>query len=192
MGLLEQKSLTRRRIGSLQKGILSLVAMSGLLLVAATAPNTLKLLKQVPGLKKHRAWADTRTTLSRLARSGYVVFVEKQGKRYARITPQGKKILQIEKEKSLLAKRDKKRWDKRWRIVIFDVPEKVRRLRNQLRYEMRAAGFVQLQGSVWVHAYDCEDFVALLKTDLALGKRVVYIIADTIENDTTLRGQFGV
>lgn len=192
MGVLEKRSRQRRALTTLQRALLAFVAISGLLLLAAVAPNTLKLLKHVPMLKKSRAWSDTRTALSRLVKQGYVTFVEKDGKRYARITTSGKEVLAFEKQRALLQKCHKKRWDKHWRIVIFDIPEKIRHLRNQLRREMQEAGFVQLQASVWVHAYDCEDFIALLKANLHIGKRVIYIIADTVENDRGLQKQFGV
>lgn len=43
-----------------------------------------------------------------------------------------------------------RRWDGKWRIVVFDLPEKQRILRNELRRELRAAHFGGLQGSVWI------------------------------------------
>ena len=57
---------------------------------------------------------------------------------------------------------------------------------------MRAAGFLRLQDSVWVYPYDCEDFVALLKADLRLGREMLYIIAEKIENDGWLRQEFNL
>ncbi len=41
-------------------------------------------------------------------------------------------------------------WDGKWRMVVFDLPEKKRGLRNELRRELRAARFGGLQGSVWI------------------------------------------
>ena len=41
-------------------------------------------------------------------------------------------------------------WDGKWRMVVFDVPEEKRSLRNELRHELRAARFGGLQGSVWI------------------------------------------
>lgn len=39
-------------------------------------------------------------------------------------------------------------------IVIFDVPESERRVRNALRYILRECGFTMLQKSVWVNRKD--------------------------------------
>lgn len=45
----------------------------------------------------------------------------------------------------------KHHWDGKWRILIFDIPEKLRRYRDFLRTELSSLGFYQLQKSVWVH-----------------------------------------
>ena len=41
-------------------------------------------------------------------------------------------------------------WDGRWRMVLFDIPEKDRKLRAVLRRHLAAAYFGYLQNSVWV------------------------------------------
>ena len=41
-------------------------------------------------------------------------------------------------------------WDGRWRMVLFDIPEKDRKLRAVLRRHLAAAHFGYLQNSVWV------------------------------------------
>ena len=53
-------------------------------------------------------------------------------------------------------------------------------------------GFVRLQDSVWVYPYDCEDLITLLKADFRVGKDVLYLIVDSIENDKYLRAEFNL
>ncbi len=48
-------------------------------------------------------------------------------------------------------------WDRRWRLVFFDVPEKKRRGRDALRLKLRELGFYEWQKSVFVHPYPCRD-----------------------------------
>lgn len=43
-----------------------------------------------------------------------------------------------------------KKWDGNWYLVIFDVPEKLRRKRDILREKLKKLGFGQLQQSVWI------------------------------------------
>jgi phenylacetic acid degradation operon negative regulatory protein len=48
------------------------------------------------------------------------------------------------------AERWNRGWDGKWRMVVFDLPEKQRGLRNELRKQLRTARFGGLQGSVWI------------------------------------------
>ncbi len=186
---MESEARYARRKGYVQDAVLAAVGISGMLLVAMAAPSALQLLGKL-GIGKKRFGEQARSALSRLARDGLVVFEESYGKKYARITEKGKHMLMLEQQKALLGLTKGKRWDKRYRIVMFDVAEKRRILRVRLREIMRATGFVRLQDSVWVYPYDCEDFVALLKADIRLGKEVIYVIAETIENDAWIREHF--
>lgn len=74
--------------------------------------------------------------------------------------------------------------------MIFDIPERKRKIRDQIRTLFKLAGFYLLQDSVWVYPYDCEDILTLLKSELGVGKDVLYLIVDELENDKHLRNFF--
>jgi len=76
--------------------------------------------------------------------------------------------------------------------VIFDIKEWKRGVRDELRNWLLHLGFVRLQNSVWVYPYDCEDILVLLKSNFKIGKEVLYITADKIENDYWLRKEFSL
>ena len=189
MGKLEQEAKIRRRKRNIERTILAIVATAGLLSVALVAPKVLDLLKYTP-LNKYKFAYRTRTTAGRLVAMGYMTWVERDGKKFLRLTEAGQRAVQFEKEKVTLMARKKKRWDNRWRMIVFDVPERRRKVRTRLCSIMREVGFVRLQDSVWVYPYDCEDFVVLLKADLKIGKDVLYATAETIEHDAPLRRHF--
>lgn len=172
----------------MRDAVLATVGVTGLLLVAMAAPNTLQLLGRTSIGKRFKD--RTRSTLSRLATDGLIRFEERGGKKFARLTEKGRQALALEQQKRILQEGRKKRWDRRYRIVIFDIAERKRAIRIRLRIIMQSTGFVRLQNSVWVYPYDCEDFIALLKADLQIGKEVLYIIAEKIENDTWVREHF--
>jgi phenylacetic acid degradation operon negative regulatory protein len=44
----------------------------------------------------------------------------------------------------------RRRWDGRWRLVVFDVPEGRRGLRDKFRKQLHYRGFGYLQHSVWI------------------------------------------
>lgn len=189
MGDTEKQAKIRRRKGEIQNALLAAVGITGLLLVSMAAPNTLQLLGKFGG-NKYRFANQTKNALTRLARKKYVTFVERDGKRFARITEEGRASLQLQTMKLSVAR--PKRWDKRWRVVLFDIPEKKRAVRNALRAHMRHIGFYRLQDSAWVYPYDCEDVITLLKTERGLGNAVIYMVVEHIENDQRIRDEFGL
>lgn len=189
MGDVEKESRARRRKGEIQHALLAAVGIAGILLVAMAAPNTLQILGKFSGSER-RFKDQTKTALSKLASRGYVTFIEKGGKRYARITESGKRALILEQMK--FSGGERRRWDKRWRVVMFDISEKRRATRDSLRRTMREIGFFRLQDSVWIYPHDCEDIVALLKADLEIGSAVLYMVVEQIEDDRHLKDRFGL
>jgi DNA-binding transcriptional regulator PaaX len=96
-------------------------------------------------------------TLKRLRENGLVDFTSDE-KIAIRLTNSGK-------EKAVLAKLllGEEKWDGKWRIVMFDIPEKRRLARDILRSKLKAWGFTQYQQSVWITKKDCakllKDFI---------------------------------
>lgn len=126
-----------------------------------------------------------KSAASRLRSRGLLVF--KDG--FYDITKAGEKILSNWQMSRYQIKQPRK-WDKKWRVIIFDIPEKKKRVREQVREILSAAGFQRLQNSVWVYPYDCEDVIGLMKIDLGIGKYLLYMIVDQLENDRFLRMDF--
>ena len=85
-----------------------------------------------------------------------------------------------------------KRWDGKYRVIIFDIPEEKKKIRNVIRRQLMTWGFLRLQNSVWVHPYECQNIVTLLKTKFYVGGEVLYLTVDSIENDAWIRNQFSL
>ncbi len=190
MGKLEDASRKRKKKKDIQNAVLAVVAVTGFVAFAAVAGNALQLLDYLPN-EKYNLKYRMKSVAGRLVAKGYATWVERDGKKFLRITPAGRKTFALEQAKIAL-KNQKKKWDGRWRMVVFDIPERRSYIRTRLRTVMGEIGFVRLQDSVWVYPYDCEDFVALLKAELKIGKDVLYAIADTIEHDKSIRRQFNL
>lgn len=144
MGTLETTARRKRRLGYVQKAILTTIGMTGILAVTLLAPNVLQIIPRIMGNKykfAHRA----RTAAGRLAAQGYVRFIERKGMKYVEITERGRQVLSFEIQKMSLLTNIKKRWDGCWRMVIFDIPERKRNIRVQLRTTMEGLGFLRLQ-----------------------------------------------
>jgi len=115
-----------------------------------------------------------------------LIFGERRGKRVVfELTDEGRAEADKIKLKLEMAKR--KRWDGKWRIIIFDVPEKMRGKRDLLRKELAAFGFMQLQKSVWAYPYKLpEEFINLWKGTGIL-RHCVIIEASRVINDKSLQ-----
>lgn len=160
-----------------------------MLSIAAIAPNLpqyipCSLLQKV-GLARP---ASINTIVWRMEKQGLVQMVEVKGKRVPRITERGRR--EMYSQSDFLSRMRKKKWDGKWRIIIFDIPQKFNTTRDKIRRELIAVGFYRLQHSVWVFPYPCEEYIALLKADQRVGRDMLYIIADTIEHDRNLREMF--
>ena len=188
---MEKRARNERRLGAFQQAMLAAVVVGSVVLIAATIPNAARLLKYFPGYKKGAKFNyQAKSALGRLVARGCVIFVEKGNKRYARITERGERMLQMELEKVIITK--KRKWDRRWRVVIFDIPEKRKSVRASLRRFMGEYGFVRLQDSVWIYPYDCEDLITLAKANFRIGADVLYMIVERLEHDKHLREHFSL
>ncbi len=105
------------------------------------------------------------------------------------LTSSGEKRLRSLQCKSFAQNRPP-RWDGKWRVLIFDIPERRRALRDEIRRTLLGNGFIRVQDSVWVYPYDCEDWVNLWKAELQVGKELLYLIVDSIEQDSILKRNF--
>lgn len=190
MGKIESSVKVKIRKTKIQQAVLNSIYTAGVLSVALLTPNALQLLKffnKRPG-RSHQKWGVSRA-VKRLEEKGLICFEKKNGKSFVRLTKTGEKYIDILERKEFKIKKPKK-WDRKWRIVIFDIKEKRKGTREMLRKTLMRIGFVRLQNSVWVYPYDCEDLLIMLKADFYMGKDVLYIVADEIENEKTIRTHF--
>ncbi len=164
--------------------------VAGAIGLAVTVPNAVQLLRYVekyigdaPRLDRRISQATTRLVAKDLlvrTRGGGLKLTEK-GRRLA----EALEVIERARSKPL-------RWDGKWRIVIFDIWERRRSVRDRLRIILEKNGFKKIQNSVWVYPYNCEELFAFVRANLSLGKGILYIIAEEIEHDGGLRKHFGL
>ena len=187
MGIIEEKNKKRRKKEDIQNAILSAVKVAGFLSLTVFAPNSLQYLESfgiTPGKRKKEIIKNSR---DRLIKSGLLEY--KDG--FLNLTDKGEaKLRSLEIHNWKIKK--PRRWDRKWRMLIFDIPEYRKSLRNRIRSTLLDIGFLRLQDSVWIYPYNCEDLVNLLKADFKIGKDLLYIIVDFIENDSKFKKLFGL
>jgi len=175
----------------IEKILLYTIAGVGIIAAVAIAPGVGPALRVFGFGKRTYSNRYVGRAITRLSDKGYITFEEKRRGKFIRLTPAGKKQLENYKRKEVAIPKPQK-WDKKWRIVIFDIPESRRAIRNKLRSTLLSWGFIRLQNSIWVYPYECEELITMLKADLRVGKDILYVVAEKVEYDKNLKGRFSL
>lgn len=173
------------------KTVLLTIAAAGVVSMAIMAPNALQSLDLFYGKKrkKYNQKYYIKSKISELKNKNYIEFCHKDNQTFVSLTEKGKNLLLKYKLKELTLKKPTK-WDNKWRLVIFDIKEYKKHIRDSMRKELINFGFLRIQDSVWVFPYECEEIIIMLKSYFYLGKEVLYIIAEKIENDSWIKRKF--
>ena len=91
-----------------------------------------------------------------------------------RLTEEGKRFLLFKKADSDID------WDGKWRMVIFDIPESKRVVRDILRNRLKKWGFQKWQKSVWVCKRDLTDELRKLTKELEIDDWVLVVESDNV------------
>ena len=185
--LIEAKVKVRTKRKRIQDIVVRSLYAATAIGLAVVAPNTVQLLRYVRKYVDDAPKLDRRISqaFTRLNQKG---IIEKNRNGTFQLTKKGEQRAAILETLDFTERPI--RWDRKWRIVIFDIWERRRAARDRLRVILERNGFVKIQNSVWVYPYNCEELLAFLRTHLSLGHGILYIVADEIENDSTLRRCF--
>ena len=185
MGKLEKENKKRARRVNVKKIVLQTIAGAGLISAALIVPNVLVALNKFGLIPNSRI--NVKRSRDCLVKNGLLHY---DGK-FLKLTQKGEKELRQMQLSDFSVKKPRK-WDGKWRVLIFDIPERKRWLRDNIRRALLSIGFIKLQNSVWVYPYDCEDYINLLKADIGVGKDLLYMIVDSLEYDERLRKKFNL
>lgn len=114
------------------------------------------------------------TAVGRMLKTGLITKAVKKGEVFWELTNRGQE--QAIRAFPLLKWQERK-WDGWWRIVIFDVAEKQREVRDSLRSKLVELGFGQWQKSVYVSPHDVAEDVAEFLKSLNLTKQASVFVA---------------
>lgn len=110
-------------------------------------------------------------------KTGDIEKVIKNGEVYLRITGQGKDRLRRDFP---ISHWQEEEWDEKWRVVIFDIPEKKKRVRDRLREKLRELGFGMIQESVWISPYDVAKDIRDFLVAQGLGNNAYVLVCEDL------------
>lgn len=180
---------------SLAKDLLLVIGGGAVLASVLLAPNLAQIIGPIrrriefseEGWKKNKV----QRALKRLRMRRYATLTVRDGKTYIAITEQGKKRLRQFEFESMTLPQNDSRWDKKWRVVIFDIPEKNRKARVVFQKKLTMLGFFPLQKSVLVYPYPCEDEIDFLSEFLGIRRFLYFFETQTFGRaDAKLKRHF--
>lgn len=140
-----------------------------------------------PGLARRRII----DTVALLARQGFISVGTIDGEKIYKLNLKGKRHL----ESYLIVKQGitkTARWDGKWHLVTFDIPEPKKIARNNLIIHLKNQGLVNYTKGLWLTPYSPTSFVRGLTKQLGIEKQVKLITATTIDDEKRWRKHFGL
>ena len=170
------QSYSKVRRNSTTMKILKGVALAGAVLIAASNPyfgqNLVRAFKKE---RDRKQWRKLQQSLRYLKSRGYVriISVEAEGIN-VEITRAGEKVVkQIDVTALVLEK--PATWDRKWRVIVFDVPNYKSKNRAAFRERIKELGFQLVQKSVWVYPHEAREAVMILRKFYDIEKYVTYL-----------------
>ena len=179
-----RKNVRRRQLGRIERDVLSELTggdlLSAFLLSGRSTKRFFRLARERANERYRRKLA-----VERLVDLDYI---EKEGERLS-VTSEGRNALgkSVASTLNLLSTQ---KWDGKWRIVAFDIPEEYATLRDRVRTLLKQAGFQKLQHSVWIFPHECEELIRFIKGEARLSRYILYGVLERIENERRLRKVF--
>lgn len=159
-----KKSLTNAILFALEK------AIDGYVRLEDFAYHHYRYLYGYPDLNK----SELSQALKRLREGGLIEQVKLADDIILKLTKEGKELVDDGSKES---------WDGKWRIVIFDIPEEKRIIRNLFRRNLKKWGFKHLQKSVWMSKRNIFDKLESYVKDLGIEKWAIVMEVNRLTSD---------
>lgn len=188
----------KKRFNEYKRGEIAKIILKGLVsggfIVAVVAMPGLANVLTLFNPKNNRERERVKRAVYALKKQRFIKIYEKNGKEIIEITERGRKKVKEYSFEDLTIKKPKY-WDKKWRVIIFDIPsgtkskEKARKL---LRLKLNDLGFIQYQKSVFICPYECRDEIDFIKKRLFIGNCVKYMLVNNIDDEYKLKKHFNL
>lgn len=162
----------------------TIAAAGGLLILSAAIPNLPIALGIMIKAWRNFKKKDIGRIIKRLEKQEMISVKEKGDKISLEITEKGRKrLLEYDFENIKLKA---KRRDGKWRLIIFDIPERKKQNRDAFRKKLLQLDCIRLQDSVFVSAFPCKNEIDFLTHYLEISDYVTVLTIDKIERGEEL------
>ncbi|MEK7065850.1 MAG: hypothetical protein AAB938_00685 [Patescibacteria group bacterium] len=187
-----KRTAKQKRTGHIQQKVL-LLLVGGLTLGLTRSPRQyFRVAKAM-----HAAWQEIDRkalgqSVNSMERSGMAKAVRgKHGAYTLALSDEGRRCA-LNARLNIVAIEKPARWDGRWRIVMFDIPERLGNVRSAFRIRLRKLGFCELQKSVFIFPYYCVKEIDYIARFFNVQKYIRTVTASEINNPFPLKRYFNL
>ena len=179
----------KAKIATVALCVLAVASVPVLVIGASIMGNAVQCFKMFEGSKKYSN-KQISSVFDSMKRQKLIEYIcEKNGKTVVKITQKGETKLRAFDIELMKIKKPKK-WNGKWRLVIFDIPMRFTKGREALRYHLKELNFFQFQKSAWIYPYQCEDEIIFIADFFGVGKYVETLTIENILRDEKLKKHF--
>lgn len=177
------------------KFLLMFLALGGVAFGGAVVPGMLKALKEFGLLVEETGFGQKQinNAIRQLKRKKLVEIIKDDNNMVSvKLTNRGKSRVR-EFAIDTIAIEKPHKWDGKWRILMFDIPTKPKiynQAREALRSKIKELGFYQMQKSVWVYPYKCEDEILFIAEAFSVEKYIEIVTSDKLLHGENLKSIF--
>lgn len=184
------REITKIKIKHYSRETLKYLLSAGAIYAAAASPYFVLNLTKNISRKKDKNRRKATNTFYYLKRRGFIETQRMGHDIQISLTNEGKKLAEKYQIDDLEIERPKK-WDKKWRVIIFDIPQASRLIRDIFRRKLKEWGFYLLQQSVWITPYSCQEEIAFLREFLGADKKQIQVLeVSKLENENFFKKLF--
>lgn len=169
--------------------VLGLIAIGGVLTIGPAAFGLMREIGRFRQTQKKERYEEYRKIWERfnlLKKQRAIKYIkEEDGCLFYKLTDKGKEKIKKFTFDELSVTRPKV-WDKKWRLIIFDIPEVYKKSRNALRKKLIDLGFYQCQKSVWIYPFPCENEIEFIKDILNIKPFVKLFLVEEMDDGKVL------
>lgn len=186
--------MKRKRIkfGTIRQKII-LLLLAGVAFSFAHSPKLQwRIIKDIPKEWKKIDQKALKRSIRNLYRSRLISFKENQdGTTTVFLNKAGEQLaITYNLNQMKLAKQNQ--WDGKWRIVMFDIPEKHKKARDAFRFHLKQLGLLEYQKSVFITPYPCAKEIEYLREFWRVKKFVRLLRADKLDNELHFKQLFEI
>jgi len=186
--------IQRVKTGAFEFGrdLLRITAIGGMVMVLMVAPKVFVAVNYLNRQRRFFKDIEPKETIQTHSSRGYVNYRQVDEITWrVEITEKGKKMLLRAEAEKMKIKATKK-WDGIWRLVGFDISRKHNKMRDALRDRLRKIGMRQLQESLFVCPYPCEEEIKFWASLYFASPYIRIIRAKEIEGEEELKKFFDI